>query len=233
MRGKTHIMGIVFTLLLLMGFRFVFRDHDADALRVHIMEADYPVYTSLSDIVADSTAVVRGTIEEVLPAYRVIPEEVPLDQLPPEKAASIGFMVTDVVIRVNQVLWGDPSIAGSSIVVPHLGGTDGKDIYIIEEEPISQAGQAYLLFLERVDNGRYVIVGGNQGRYVIQHDRLQSISSEAESLPLVRALQNTDLESLERQLAHLGDVTQPQLPGHEIQEPLTGEGTFPSPESKP
>jgi hypothetical protein len=187
-------------ILLLASVLWVALTPGAPAVRVHFMEADYPVYAGVRDIAAHSTIVVRGTATELLPARRVLPPGIRLDEMPAEKAAGAGFLVTDIVFRVEQILRGAPDIAGATIIVSHLGGSDGANQYVMEAEPLSEVGQEYLLFLERTPEGNYVVVGGGQGRYLVQDGRLRALTTEAEALPLVASLRDVALPNLAEQL---------------------------------
>jgi hypothetical protein len=120
--------------------------------------------------------------------------------MPAEKAAGAGFLVTDVIFTVAQVLRGSPDLAGATIVVSHLGGSDGANRYVMEAEPVSEVGQEYLLFLERTPAGNYVVVGGSQGRYLVRDGRVQALTTEAEALPLVASLRGAELPALAEQL---------------------------------
>jgi hypothetical protein len=160
----------------------------ARAPRVSVLNASYPVYGSLRSIAVESTLVVRGTVEKALPPFRVIPTGVQLAKLPRTKRENAGYLMTDVVVRADNVLAGPATMAGRRILVAHLGGEDGGDKFVAEEETISQPGHAYVFFLREAPGGRYVIVGGGQGRFSLDSGKLSSVSEHVTETPVVKQL---------------------------------------------
>jgi hypothetical protein len=84
-----------------------------ESLRISTMNATYPVYQSLADLAAESTIVLRGRVEQVQPARRVLPG-VPLKSLPAAKRENAGYLTTDVVVRVSKVLAGRQDLVGQA-----------------------------------------------------------------------------------------------------------------------
>lgn len=160
----------------------------ARAPRISVLNASYPVYGSLRHIAAESTLVVRGTVEKVLPPFRVVPTGVQLAKLPPAKRENVGYLMTDAVVRVNKVLAGPATMAGRRILIAHLGGEDGRDKFVAEGETMSQPGHAYVFFLRNAPGGRYVIVGGGQGRFSLDSGKLSPVSEHAAEAPVVKQL---------------------------------------------
>ncbi len=199
------------------------------SLRVHEMVADYPVYLSMGNMVSRSSTVIRGTVTKVLPSYRVIPGEVPLDQLPAEKAASVGFMQTDVQVRVDKVYSGPENLLNSTVTVINMGGEDSQNRYVASEGPISAQDRSYVFFLAGADNGRYVIVGGGQGRYLIEDNKLITLSKER--LPMNDLLQGMNTSKFDRDFRSLAKAPpmQPRTPdlAEPASEPLVDGGVPP------
>jgi hypothetical protein len=162
---------------------------------VRYLSADYPIYHSIEEIVQDCDLVVYGTAVEILPSYRVIPEGLPLDKLPPEKMASIGYVLTDIEVDVARILYGPPELAQAPLLVTHLGGRDAQATYIAEAEPISNKDHAYIFFLSRTGEGGFMIVGGPQGRYLVRDGKLAVIGHD-HSWPLATVLDGRALESV-------------------------------------
>lgn len=223
---RSYQIGIFGVMIILMSaFALLTANTSTPSARTHYMIGDYPSFNSLKDIVAKSTVVVEGTVKETTRSYRVIPDGVPLDKLPAEKAQSVGFMLTDVVMNVDQVISGPASLKSTAITVIHPGGENGQDKYVSEEEPMSEQGRSYLLFLERTNDGRYVVVGGPQGRYLVQGGKLVTLTDEARSMPLARLLNNMPVDTFKNDFSRLMQVTAPRPPAERV--PST------DPESKP
>jgi hypothetical protein len=200
---------------------------------INSMEADYPLYERLGDLVAQSSIVIRGRVTGLRPSYRVIPEGIPLDKLPDHKKAQVGYLMTDVEVEVERVLSGSSDLLNTRVVVIHPGGDLAGQKYVMEGEPMSENGQTYVLFLEQVGAGRYVIVGGAQGRYIVRNGKLTSLSNEARNLPVNKSLDAISLAAFEKDFLQLASRrgTQPQVP--ETDEPLTILPANETPLSKP
>ncbi len=172
-------------------------------VRVSTMHASYPVYESVGELAARSTLVVRGTVESILPSYRVLPDEAELSKLPAEKRENAGYLKTDVVLRVEKVLVGPAEVAGTRILVSHLGGQVGRDRFVLEDEYMSRAGRAYLLFLHGTEDGRFAIVGGSQGRYLADRGKLEAVSTGSNETPVAKQLRGLDPASVEKGFGRL------------------------------
>lgn len=210
----------VLALVVALGIGALTRGPGADSAGIHTMEADYPVYDTFGSLVDSSALIVRGKVQEVRPSYRVIPEGVPRGELPAHKAANVGYLLTDVVVRVDRVLTGSADLVTSDIVVIHPGGEDGKQKYEMKDEPIAKKGHSYVFFLERTGDGRYVVVGGAQGRYLVQQGKLKDLSDEVTKLPVPELLSGMDLETLERDFQHLAKTHKPKERPAQRDEPL-------------
>jgi hypothetical protein len=231
---KTYIRILMAGVMLALALGVVINDLHSNTPRLYTMEGDYPLYHSLADLVADADLVVRGRVEEVGPSYRVIPEGAPLDQMPAYKRENIGYLLTDVVVRVNKVLVGAADVADTQIVVTHLGGTQGNDQYIMEGEPLSRRARSYLFFLQQTEDDRYVMVGGAQGRHLVRNGKLAAVSDQAQKLPLVQQLEGIDIAHFERDFDNLVSASAqaaPQVEG--IEEPLANPEALRPPANKP
>jgi hypothetical protein len=175
----------------------------AEAPRVSVLNASYPVYGSLRKIAVESTLVVRGTVEKALPSFRVIPTGVQLAKLPPAKRENVGYLMTDAVVRVDKVFAGPATMAGRHILVAHLGGEDGRDKFVAEGETISQPGHAYVFFLRKAPGGRYVIVGGGQGRFSLDGGKLSPVSEHVTETPVARQLAGMTSAAFDRDFKRL------------------------------
>jgi hypothetical protein len=224
-------IGALLILVVILGV--VVQARATDVLETHHTQAFYPVYESLGEIVNDSMLVVRGTADKMQPSRRVIPDGLPLDKLPLHKATSIGFLVTDMTVKVEHVMVGAADLAGSTIVVTHMGGTEGKRRDVAENEPLSRTGEEYLLFLRQMDNGRYAIVGGPQGRYPIRNGKLTVLTTEAGALPLNQQLLGIEVMTFEKDFNRLMTLQPAKRQVVEVDEPLVGGDELPSLDDKP
>lgn len=189
--------------------------------RTHYMDADYPTYRTIGEITGGSDLVVYGEIVNVLPAIRVIPEGVQLDQLPKEKADAVGYLVTDATLRIDRVLAGQSTLQGQSVTISQLGGENSTDKYIAESEPLTRLGETYVLFLHQVDANRYVATGGGQGRYTVKNGRLQALAhDEAQAASVTSVLENMSIDEFAANFAQLASVEIMPQAAQEIDEAL-------------
>lgn len=230
---RNIILYIVGTLAVLSTMLLMTGRQDSDSEVVSVMEASYPVYETLADLTAQSSLVIRGKVTKVLPSYRVVPDNIPMDQLPAHKAANVGYAMTDVEIKVQRVIAGAPEFGNTTILVSHLGGQVNGQNYVMEDEPLSTKGRSYVFFLEQAEPGRYVIVGGPQGRYQVNDRKLASLSKHAQQYPVNRFLETTDLNNLEQNFSTVIAQNRPQPQQPEREEPLSPQPDIPAPQNKP
>lgn len=170
------------------------------AKHISYLESDYPVYADALDIANSADLVVRGTVQEVLPSARLIPEGVDLKKLPAEKAANFGILTTDVVFKIDQVLAASKDVGSTTITVSHLGGEDAQKKSVAEAEPLSERGRSYVLFLKQMQDGKYAALGGPQGRFLIENGKLTLISEHAEEHPVGKELKDTNVDALAKKI---------------------------------
>lgn len=87
-----------------------------------------------------------------------------------------GIPLSGYSFEVEQVLKG-PISAGSFITIVQTGGKIGATVFEFTDDPLFIAGQAYLLFLRRVADGSFGVLGGPAGRFVVTDDLVSSLSS--------------------------------------------------------
>jgi hypothetical protein len=166
-----------------------------EEVAIHQMSADYPAFDTAADLARSSALVVRATAVEIGPAYHDIPVGLDVSKLPARKAAQVGTMQHDVVYRVDEVLRGQAA-AGGSVKVVQLGGQIGADRYVAEGEPLSAKGGTYLLFLVPLQNGKFGIVGGPQGRYAVERGSVKVLDAETGARGVGKQLNGTNLASV-------------------------------------
>jgi hypothetical protein len=161
-------------------------------VRVSTISASYPVYPSVRELAGESTVVVAGTVQRILPSYRVTPPTPHAAQLPARKQENLGFLMTEATVRVDRMLSGTGVTAGSTVRVAHLGGRQGDEEFVSENQDMSAAGRTYLFFLTQGSDGRYAITGGPQGRHPIRDGRI-SPDGQVATMPVARQLRGKNL----------------------------------------
>lgn len=89
-------------------------------------------------------------------------------------AVDASLVFTDFRIRVDETLKG--STAGT-LLVHQTGGISGDTIVEIEDDPLLQAGEQYVLFLLNGSGGTFMVAGGPDGRLVVDDGRTSSLSA--------------------------------------------------------
>jgi len=192
---------------------------DRPDVRIHEAAADYPAFSDLGALDRSSSSVVRGVVESVGAPYRVVPPGLPIDQLPAHKAAHVGVVQTDVTVKVTRTLSG-ADLTGERIVVSQPGGQIGDDRIVVEEEPATEKGEPYVLFLTRFPDGTFGIVGGPQGRYQVKDDKLVNLGDHTRGKGVGRQLHGLKLADLERDYRSLAAKSEEKGGPGERQEPL-------------
>jgi hypothetical protein len=122
-----------------------------------------------------------------------VPQDVGLDPAKNGRKVEIdnsdpGLPITTYTIAVMQVLRGDANVGGQ-ILVNQAGGIVTLPTYPtgpmltrtleFEHDPLMQSGQEQVLFLTKAPGGNYDILGGPQGRFIVQNGKVHPVSSEA------------------------------------------------------
>lgn len=115
-------------------------------------------YHSMSDLKAHSDIAVQGTITKA--------------SLDPA-ASSANAPFTDFQLTVQSTFF-DPhhKVAAAAatpavLTIHQTGGTVNGTTYQIEDDPLFQVGQKYVLFLREYSPGHYMVVGGPTGRFAV------------------------------------------------------------------
>jgi hypothetical protein len=166
---------------------------------IHSMSAEYPAFDSAAALADSSALVVRATAVEIGKAYHDVPAGLDVSKLPAHKAAQVGTMQHDVVFRVEGVLRGDVTV-GTNLAVVQLGGQLGVDRYVADAEPMSVKDSEYLLFLVPLQNDRFGIVGGPQGRYLVEKGTLKVLDAETAARGVANELNGTAVTAVGNRL---------------------------------
>ena len=117
----------------------------------------------INDVILQSELIIIGTVDEILESKWTAPE------------ISSGILQTDLVIDVDEVLFGEPS-TGDQITLRIDKGEDEYTISLDEWTPDFTVGEQSLLFLKRDDSGHrtnedyYVLSAIEQAKYIPQGD---------------------------------------------------------------
>jgi hypothetical protein len=126
-----------------------------------IAEATYGKrYTSLSELLAESTAVVRG---------RIVQDS-------SSRLEGDGVAFTDAVMKVAHALHGTDVMPEEEIVISQTGGFEPRigKVVEMELEPLMKLGEEYILFVHPQgprNPGKWVVTGGYAGRFKIENGR--------------------------------------------------------------
>jgi hypothetical protein len=77
---------------------------------------------------------------------------------------------TDVTVSVEQTVKGEPP--GTEITVRQLGGTVGDITAVVTELPDFAVGERAVLFLRQRKAATFDVVGGFQGKFPVQNDKV-------------------------------------------------------------
>lgn len=86
-----------------------------------------------------------------------------------------GLLFTNFDAEVKQLISGNDE---KNIKIHMTGGIDEaeKVIYEIEDDPLMQTNDEFLIFARKNDDGTYTILSGPQGRFEIKDDRVYSLN---------------------------------------------------------
>lgn len=135
-----------------------FRAGKRVSLNSLVIEQDLPSLTK------NSTVIVVGTIEEILPS-----------QISIDKNTGDKIVITDYVLSPEKVIKGS---VGKDIIIRTIGGTVGEEknklTVIAEDSPDFKIGEKVLVFLSKgtdeffdLSEGQYTVEGWFQGKYEI------------------------------------------------------------------
>lgn len=112
------------------------------------------LYHDIASLKADSDLVVSG---------RVV-RSTPVTGNPP--ATDFTFSV-DAVLHARD---GQRALAGTTIVIHQTGGIQNGQTYEVRDDPLFKVGEKDVLFLHQYVSGRYVVLGGPSGRFLVGAD---------------------------------------------------------------
>lgn len=98
-----------------------------------------------------------------------------------DDAGSTVIGKTVFTAEVEELIYGDNE---NSVNIVMTGWIDhnGKKIHEIDDDPLMYMDDEFLIFARKNDSGRYTILGGPQGRYVIDDGQVYSLGSYTSKL---------------------------------------------------
>lgn len=122
------------------------------------IEASWIGYSNLNDLTLNATDIIRGKVSSIR-----------------DSTVISGLPLTHFEVTVEQVLKGEIH-PGDKIIIRQVGGTETN--VKIDSEVLMKPGETYVLFLEYVqDENLYGILGGPQGRFLIQDQTINSMDN--------------------------------------------------------
>jgi len=168
----------------------------SDSTDYVVGEASWPVYyESIGRLVDDADLVLMGTVTGVVGTSEEVGE--------PMGDAIPLIVSTHYSISVNQIF--RRSIASADeIIVTQTGGSAGDRIYETADDPLFAVGDTYLMFVreggvDSIYDNQFVVLGGPQGRMVVEDDKVWSLSEVYADRQIVDlGIAGTTIDEIER-----------------------------------
>jgi len=90
-----------------------------------------------------------------------------------ESADPFTSIWTDYTVRGDKVIKG--KVDEPNIILHQTGGKIGSETQYIRDDPLIEEGTTMLLFLKQYEPNKYYILGGPQGRFVVEQGKVYSI----------------------------------------------------------
>jgi hypothetical protein len=132
--------------------------------KITIVSVDWAIYyQNLAELFQGADLIAYGEIDRVI--------EVQEQTISHTDRGDIIHYNTDLSFHISQILKGDET----EEAVIHQLGAAGKMVVI--GDPSFQPGEAYILFLRKTESGIYLVLGGAQGRFMVDNDKVYSIDN--------------------------------------------------------
>ncbi len=124
--------------------------------------------------------------------------QAPLSDAPakPGRATRPELKYTTFTVSASDIL-PQPGAQPLELSVRMMGANVAGNVRVVDDLPLLVLGREYLLFLRRLDDGRYSILGGNQGYFEIVGDQVEPVAKNA---PAVGELRGKDFGSVAQQI---------------------------------
>lgn len=97
-----------------------------------------------------------------------------------------GFMMTTFAANVEELIYGsDEDIV--NIVMTGGVNHDTKTIYEISDDPLMQKDDEFIIFARKNESGTYTVLGGPQGRFLIESDTVYPMLDRISQLDVATA----------------------------------------------
>ncbi|MBS4030865.1 MAG: hypothetical protein KGZ63_05510 [Clostridiales bacterium] len=152
-------------------------------------------YLDFETMKLDSTVVAIGTIEKAVGTNYIQPAE-------SNPKVNVQIPKTEYLFNIQRVLHGD---APQNIIISQIGGisTNGK-ILAMEDDPLYQVGEQYLLYLKKAPDKEIYFTPSPQARFVTENMHVFTIRKnspnikvsvfDVDGLPLETFLKEAGLE---------------------------------------
>jgi hypothetical protein len=162
MKNKLTILGVILVVITCLCLEAnTTTDVDTD---IKYMSASWPKrYSSISELANDDRVdlIISGTV---------------VDSQEYQKYAKNGpgwYMKTNYTISINSIHYGK---FDEKVIQVHQTGGHREDVLIMFiEDPLMAIDDEYVLFLHKYTSDEYYVVGGPQGRFVINDELIYSL----------------------------------------------------------
>lgn len=154
-------------------------------------------FDNLQTMTADSDLVVKAAVLHAQP-IRIVGETAPTSKQK-QLGVTTGVVFTDYLLRVEQVLKGQPPDNGT-IVVVQTGGIYNGVTEFIEDDPLFEIGERDILFLRDISNDpiqapgerKYIINGTPQARFKITNGQISPMIPEEAFVGKFKGMREAD-----------------------------------------
>lgn len=102
-----------------------------------------------------------------------------------EIEGSTSLLMTYYDVEVNDIIKGT---IPKRIVIPMTGGVSNGKTIQISDDPLMQDGESYIVFVDLNPRGTYTVLGGPQGRYIVEGGKVYSLDKRYEAVQPAKGL---------------------------------------------
>lgn len=137
--------------------------NDSTQTDITYINADWAnLYQNIEELTGSSDLVVKGTIvDSISYEYKL------------SEPTFTPLLLTNYTFKIEQVIKGD--LDRDLITIKMTGGTLNGRTVVFRGDPLMKKGDTVILFLRKYTPDNYYILGGPQGRFVIQKGKVYSL----------------------------------------------------------
>jgi len=105
-----------------------------------------------------------------------------------------NLIFTRFNITIDEVILGYTQL--KEVSIKQVGGKDGMTIVEIKDDPLMKINEKVLLFLKEISPNKYKILGGPQGRFIIDNGKIYSIGEYETNNFIITSEERTNGEPL-------------------------------------